>query len=163
MPSKAAQSVLDAVYAVWKRMGIPDNLQVDNELAFFGSPIHPRGMGPLIRLCLLYGVNLYFIPVAEPWRNGMVEKFNDHYRQKFLAKVTMTSKPKLRQASLAYEHKHNSTIATVSSKDKRRLRHWLVLDGNWSFQIEIRLHGIPWRNRKKDAIISCVSSEVIAS
>ena len=109
MPSKAAQSVLDAVYAVWKRMGIPDNLQVDNELAFFGSPIHPRGMGPLIRLCLLYGVNLWFIPVAEPWRNGVVEKFNDHYRQKFLAKVTITSKPKLRQASLAYEHKHNST------------------------------------------------------
>ncbi|MDP3015868.1 MAG: IS481 family transposase, partial [Deltaproteobacteria bacterium] len=85
MPSKAAQSVLDAVYAVWKRMGIPDNLQVDNEMAFFGSPTHPRGMGPLIRLCLLYGVNLWFIPPAEPWRNGGVEKFNDHYRQKFLA------------------------------------------------------------------------------
>jgi transposase InsO family protein len=109
MPSQAAQSVLDAVYAVWKRMGIPDNLQVDNEMAFFGSPIHPRGMGPLIRLCLLYGVNLWFIPPAEPWRNGVVEKFNDHYRQKFLAKVTMTSMTQLRQESLAYEHKHNST------------------------------------------------------
>jgi len=109
MPSQAAQSVLDAVYAVWKRMGIPDNLQVDNEMAFFGSPIHPRGMGPLIRLCLLYGVNLWFIPPAEPWRNGVVEKFNDHYRQKFLAKITMTSMAQLRQESLAYEHKHNST------------------------------------------------------
>jgi putative transposase len=109
MPSQAAQSVLDAVYAVWKRMGIPDNLQVDNEMAFFGSPTHPRGMGPLIRLCLLYGVHLWFIPPAEPWRNGVVEKFNDHYRQKFLAKVTMTSMTRLRQASLAYEHKHNRT------------------------------------------------------
>ena len=108
MPSKAAQSVLDAVYGVWKRMGIPDNLQVDNEMAFFGSPTHPRGMGPLIRLCLLYGVNLWFIPPAEPWRNGVVEKFNDHYRQKFLTNVTMTSETELRQASLAYEHKHNS-------------------------------------------------------
>jgi transposase InsO family protein len=109
MPSQAAQSVLDAIYAVWKRMGIPDNLQVDNEMAFFGSPIHPRGMGPLIRLCLLYGVNLWFIPPAEPWRNGVVEKFNDHYRQKFLAKVTITSMTQLRQESLAYEHKHNRT------------------------------------------------------
>jgi len=109
MPSRAAQSVLDAVYAVWKRMGIPDNLQVDNEIAFFGSPIHPRGMGPLIRLCLLYGVDLWFIPPAEPWRNGVIEKFNDHYRQKFLAKITMTSRAELRQASLAYEHRHNST------------------------------------------------------
>jgi transposase InsO family protein len=109
MPSRAAQNVLDAIYSVWKRMGIPDNLQVDNEIAFFGSPIHPRGMGSLIRLCLLYGVDLWFIPPAEPWRNGVIEKFNDHYRQKFLAKITMTSRAELRQASLEYEHRHNST------------------------------------------------------
>jgi transposase InsO family protein len=122
MPSKAAQSVLDAVYAVWKRMGIPDNLQVDNEMAFFGSPTHPRGMGPLIRLCLLYGVNLWFIPPAEPWRNGGVEKFNDHYRQKFLAKVTMTSEPELRQASLAYEHKHNTAYRYSKLKGQTPLK-----------------------------------------
>lgn len=108
MPSKAAQSILDAVYAVWHRLGIPDNLQVDNEMAFFGSPAYPRGMGPLIRLCLLYGVETWFIPPAEPWRNGVVEKFNDHYRQKFIDKVTMSSEPELRQESLAYEHRHNS-------------------------------------------------------
>ena len=90
-------------------MGIPDNLQVDNEMAFYGSPTHPRGMGPLIRLCLLYGVHLWFIPPAEPWRNGVVERFNDHYRQKFLAKVQMTSMIQLRQKSLAQEKKHNRT------------------------------------------------------
>jgi putative transposase len=122
MPSKAAQSVLDAIYAVWKRMGIPDNLQVDNEMAFFGSPTHPRGMGPLIRLCLLYGVNLWFIPPAEPWRNGVVEKFNDHYRQKFLSKVTMTSMTRLRQASLTYEHKHNSTYRYSKLKGETPLK-----------------------------------------
>ena len=109
MPSKGAQSVLDAVYAVWLRMGIPENLQVDNELAFYGSPTHPRGMGPLIRICLRYGINLWFIPPSEPWRNGVVEKFNDHYQQRFLAKVTMTSMRQLRKESLAFEHRHNGT------------------------------------------------------
>jgi transposase InsO family protein len=122
MLSRAAQSVLDAVYAVWKRMGIPDNLQVDNEMAFFGSPVHPRGMGPLIRLCLLYGVDLWFIPPAEPWRNGVVEKFNDHYRQKFLAKITMTSMTRLRRASLAYEHKHNRTYRYSKLKGETPLK-----------------------------------------
>jgi hypothetical protein len=41
--SRAAQSILSAVYvyAVWMRMGIPDNLQVDNEVSFYGSPTHP--------------------------------------------------------------------------------------------------------------------------
>jgi transposase InsO family protein len=109
MPSRAAQSVLDAVYAVWRRLGIPENLQVDNEMAFFGSPAHPRGMGPLIRLCLHYGVHLWFIPPSEPWWNGIVEKFNDHYQQKFLAKVPMASLIQLGHESLAFEHRHNST------------------------------------------------------
>ena len=122
MPSRAAQSVLDAVYAIWLRMGIPENLQVDNEMAFFGSPVHPRGMGPLIRLCLYYGVNLWFIPPSEPWWNGVVEKFNDHYQQKFLVKVTMSSMTQLGQESLAFEHRHNNTYRYSKIKGKTPLK-----------------------------------------
>jgi len=122
IPSKAAQSVLDAVYAIWLRMGIPENLQVDNEMAFFGSPAYPRGMGPLIRLCLRYGVNLWFIPPSEPWWNGVVEKFNDHYQQKFLAKVTMSSMTQLGQESLAFEHRHNNTYRYSKIKGKTPLK-----------------------------------------
>jgi putative transposase len=122
MPSKAAQSILDAVYAVWLRMGLPQNLQVDNEIAFFGSPAYPRGMGPLIRLCLRYGVQLWFIPPSEPWWNGIVEKFNDHYQQKFLDKVQMSSMPQLRDESLAFEHRHNSTYRYSKLKGKTPLK-----------------------------------------
>jgi transposase InsO family protein len=122
MHSRAAQSVLDSVYAIWLRMGIPENLQVDNEMAFFGSPIHPRGMGPLIRLCLHYGIKLWFIPPSEPWWNGVVEKFNDHYQQKFLGRVTMSSMPQLRQESLAFEHRHNSTYRYSKIKGKTPLK-----------------------------------------
>ncbi len=118
LSSRDAQSILDAVYAVWMRMGIPENLQVDNEFSFYGSPTHPRGMGPLIRLCLRYGVNLWFIPPSEPWRNGVVEKFNDHYRQKFLDKVTMVSMPQLREGSFAFEHRHNTTYRYSKLKGK---------------------------------------------
>jgi putative transposase len=107
--SKAGQPVIDALWAIWKRLGIPDNLQVDNELSFYGSPTHPRGMGPLIRLCLHSGVEPWFIPMAEPWRNGIVEKFNDHYEQRFLNKVSMGTIPDLLSGSLAFEQRHNST------------------------------------------------------
>jgi putative transposase len=122
LPSKSAQSVLDAVYALWLRRGIPENLQVDNELAFYGSPTHPRGMGPLIRLCLHYGVHLWFIPPSEPWRNGVIEKFNDHYQQKFLDKVAMSSMAELRQESLAFEHRHNSTYRYSKIQGKAPLQ-----------------------------------------
>jgi len=128
MPSKAAQSILDAVYAVWLRMGLPENLQVDNEIAFFGSPAYPRGMGPLIRLCLHYGVELWFIPPSEPWWNGVVEKFNDHYQQKFLDKVMMWSMPQLRQESLAFEYRHNSTYRYSKLKGKTPLKTFAAME-----------------------------------
>lgn len=79
-------------------------------------------MGPLIRLCLRYGVHLWFIPPSEPWWNGVVEKFNDHYRQKFLDKVTISSTPQLRQESLAFEYRHNSTYRYSKIKGKTPLR-----------------------------------------
>ena len=33
-----------------RRLGIPEHQQVDNEMVFYGSRAHPRGLGPLIRL-----------------------------------------------------------------------------------------------------------------
>ena len=106
--SKAGQTILDGFWGVWKRMGIPERIQVDNAMSFFGSPTHPRGMGPLIRLCLHNGVEPWFIPMAEPWRNGMIESFNDRYQQMFLGKIIMASEEDLKTGSLVFEQRHNS-------------------------------------------------------
>jgi len=106
--SKSGQMILDGFWGAWKRMGIPDRVQVDNAMSFFGSPTHPRGMGPLIRLCLHNEVEPWFIPMAEPWRNGMIEKFNDRYQQRFLGKVVMTSMEELQSGSMSFEQRHNS-------------------------------------------------------
>lgn len=55
-----------------------------------------------------HGIEPIFIPVKEPWRNGVVEKFNDHWRQKFLKVEEMNSTQQLQQGSLNFETKHNS-------------------------------------------------------
>jgi len=106
--SRAGQATVDALWATWHRLGLPGQVQVDNEMVFYGSPVHPRGMGPLIRLCLGQGIEPWFIPVREPWRNGVVEKFNDHYGSKFLARTDVPEVAALRPAHLAFEQKHNS-------------------------------------------------------
>jgi len=106
--NKAAQSAIDSIWANWWRLGIPKHQQVDNELVFYGSHRHPRGMGCLIRLCLAQGVELWFIPMAEPWRNGVVEKFNDHYRGGLLRRVSMQGAEDLFRESLIFEAKHNT-------------------------------------------------------
>jgi transposase len=106
--SKAGQNTVDAIWSSWHRLGIPRHQQVDNELVFYGSRRYPRGMGNLIRLCLLNCVEPWFIPMAEPWRNGVVEKFNDHFRARFLTKVVMNTADELREQSLIFEQKHNT-------------------------------------------------------
>jgi putative transposase len=107
LPRKDSQSIINGFWRIWLRLGIPENLQVDNQLSYLGSHRHPRGMGALIRLCLRFGIELWFIPMAEPWRNGVVEKFNDHYEQKFLNKVPMTHFDELLAGSVAFENRHN--------------------------------------------------------
>jgi len=106
--SKSSQSIIDGLWAIWMRMGMPNNMQIDNAMTFFGSPTHPRGMGPLIRLCLHHGIEPWFIPMAEPWRNGMIEKFNDRYQKMLLAKNVMTTGKELHAGSLNFEQRHNS-------------------------------------------------------
>jgi hypothetical protein len=106
--SKSSQSIIDGLWAIWMRMGMPNNMQIDNAMTFFGSPTHPRGMGPLIRLCLHHGIEPWFIPMAEPWRNGMIENFNDRYQKMFLAKNVMTTEEELHAGSLDFEQRHNS-------------------------------------------------------
>lgn len=109
MTQRGGQRGVTAVWAIWQRLGLPDHLQVDNEMVFYGSPTHPRGMGSLIRLCLHHHIQLWFIPPGEPWRNGVVEKFNDHYQQKFLDRVDLPDEGALRQQSRAFEQRHNAS------------------------------------------------------
>ena len=105
--SRGAQATIDAFWSSWGRLGLPQHQQVDNELVFYGSPSHPRGMGSLIRLCLNQQIEVWFIPPGEPWRNGVVEKFNDHWRQKLLGRIRMNGLEELQRESIAFEQRHN--------------------------------------------------------
>lgn len=91
-------------------------------MSFFGSPKYPRATSQFIRLCLRNGVEPWFIPMSEPWRNGMVEQFNVHYQQKFLSKVFMTTTDELRSGTLAFEQRHNSRYRYSKLGEKTPLK-----------------------------------------
>ncbi len=105
--NRTAQTTVNAFWASWLRMGMPRHQQVDNEMSFYGSPRYPRAMGPLIRLGLLHGIEVWFIPMSEPWRNGVIEKFNDLWQDRFLRRVNLVSEVELRAENLAFEERHN--------------------------------------------------------
>ena len=82
--TKASNGIVQTLASFWQTHGLPDALQMDNELAFRGSNRYPRSFGSVVRFALSQGVAPIFIPVREPWRNGMIEKFNDTYQKRFV-------------------------------------------------------------------------------
>lgn len=89
--------------SVWTKIGIPKLLQVDNMLSIKGSNKHPRSPGLVIRLCLLFGVEILFIPINEPQRNGVVESFNNTFDKKFFRSQDFKSLEHLMEESLFFE------------------------------------------------------------
>jgi putative transposase len=48
------------------------------------------------------------MPVKEPWRNGIIEKFNDTYAKWFLRKITFSSFEHLFKKPILFNEFHNS-------------------------------------------------------
>ena len=82
--SKSSKGVTRSVVSFWKSYSLPDFLQMDNELSFKGSNRHPRGLGLLLRTAIGLNVTPIFIPVSEPWRNGVIERFNQKVERTLL-------------------------------------------------------------------------------
>jgi len=105
--TKADRQVASSLLRCWKVIGLPDFLQLDNELSFRGSNRYPRSPGLVIRLCLYFEVQPVFIPIGEPWRNGAIEKFNDTYNKKFFRRQWFASYSMLKQQSKNFQRFHN--------------------------------------------------------
>jgi hypothetical protein len=82
--TKSSEGIVQTIASFWQTHGMPDALQMDNELAFRGSNRYPRSFGSVVRFALSQGVAVVFIPLGEPWRNGIIEKFNHTYQKRFL-------------------------------------------------------------------------------
>jgi transposase InsO family protein len=105
--NKSTESITPCVIDFWQNFQMPDFLQMDNELSFRGSNRHPRGLGLLMRVALSNGVSPIFIPPAEPWRNGIVEKFNDTVLKYFYNTQTFSSFENLCEKAKEFTRFHN--------------------------------------------------------
>ena len=105
--TKEDRQIASSLLRCWKAVGLSDFLQIDNELSFRGSNRHPRSPGLVIRLCLYFGVQPVFIPVGEPWRNGVIERFNDTYNKKFFRRQWFASYAMLKRQSKNFQRFHN--------------------------------------------------------
>ena len=105
--SKADLPVAQRLLRSWKTIGKPDFLQMDNELCFRGSNRHPHSLGRVIRMCLALGVQPIFIPLGEPWRNGVVEKLQDVFDKLFFRRQRFKNFRQLQQEARVFERFRN--------------------------------------------------------
>jgi hypothetical protein len=116
--SKASAGIVEALAAFWKTHGLPDALQMDNELAFRGSNRYPRSFGAVIRFALNQGVAVIFIPIGEPWRNGIIEKFNHNYQRHFLKAQVFENLAELNLREQNFIDFHNQNHRYSSQNNK---------------------------------------------
>jgi putative transposase len=133
LENQNSSNVCNSLIRFWKTAGIPDFLQMDNDLSFWGSLNKPNALGKVIRLCLLHKVTPVFIPIKEPWRNGIIEHFNNKMQTAVLNSGRFEN---IQQVQLAAEHfckihnqnHHYSTQDGMTPKQYRNhLNYPLVL------------------------------------
>ncbi len=91
----------------WQYMGVPNMSQVDNEMAATGGGRYPYSISQFIRLHLLMGMHLVFIPQGEPGRNAFVESFNDLWQERVIKRhncPTLGALKRTNERFLRYYH-----------------------------------------------------------
>lgn len=91
----------------WRYLGIPRVCQMDNEMAAVGGGRYQFSISQFIRLHLLLGIHLVFIPQGEPGRNASVESFNALWQERVLQRHVLPTIGALRKTSkrfLQYYH-----------------------------------------------------------
>ena len=124
--SKGGTDITRSVVAFWKSYTIPDFLQMDNELSFKGSNRHPRGLGMLLRTILSKNVTPIFIPISEPWRNGVIERFNQKVERTLLTQEHKSFED-LQRHSVEFMNIHN------------RLHHYSTMGHKTPLQLDQEL------------------------
>lgn len=94
---------------IWSTVGLPTVAQFDNHANFRGG-IQPawQHFGPVVATCLDLGVTPRFIPLREPWRNGIVEHFNDVWDKSFFRTEVFDGIDHLRGENTAFIEFHNT-------------------------------------------------------
>jgi putative transposase len=104
-PEQSELTITAALQALWGRLGLPRRLQLDNGKPFvLGS----TKLGEIVRVCLHDNVTPVFIPQGEPWRNAVVEHFNDTFDKRFYRSERFSSREQLAGRALEFERFHNA-------------------------------------------------------
>lgn len=105
LPSKEEPEVAAGLLRLWSRLGLPKVAKFDNGQTIQGQGRH---LAMPVRTCAALGVRVRFIPFAEPWRNPVIEHFNDVFDKRFFRTERFHNLAHLASRALTFEAFHNT-------------------------------------------------------
>ena len=116
-----ARTTLEALLARWRRDGLPEYAQFDNDTVFQGTHRFAHSVGRISRLCLALGVVPVFAPPREPGFQNAIEGFNGLWQAKVWRRHRFTNLAALQSTSAAYIGAHRvKTAARREAAPARR-------------------------------------------
>jgi hypothetical protein len=125
-----AQKTRATLLAHWRRFGLPDYVQFDNDTRFQGPHQHPDTVGSVTRLCLNLGVTPVFAPPAEMGFQAAIESFNGRWQTRVWARFQHDSLEALQAQSGKYTtaYRARSAARRGSVPSRRSVPHDWQLD-----------------------------------
>lgn len=97
-----ARTTVEALLERWRRDGLPDYAQFDNDPVFQGTHRFADSVGRVSRLCLALGVTPVFAPPREPGFQNAIEAFNGLWQSKVWGRHRFPDLAALKTVSAAY-------------------------------------------------------------
>lgn len=96
----------DFLYHLFREMGVPRYVQMDNEGCFSGGHTHPAVIGKVVRVVLMAGAEVVFSPIRHPQSQGYVERFHLTYSRHVWQDTLLESVAQVNQRAQAFLQKY---------------------------------------------------------
>lgn len=101
---KSAAVVSQFLVLCWQEIGLPGGLYIDNDAVWNGGGRGQRVLSTIVRLCLLVGVEVIFIPPYTYEANPIIESFNSVWDSNFWSRTSFRDLPHVQSELTFFEH-----------------------------------------------------------
>jgi hypothetical protein len=101
---KSAETVSQFLVSAWQEIGLPAGLYLDNDPVWNGGGRGQRVLSTIVRLCLLIGIEVIFIPPYTYEANPVIESFNGVWDRNFWDRIQFRDLSHLRTELPGFEH-----------------------------------------------------------
>jgi hypothetical protein len=101
---KSAVLVSQFLVQGWQEIGLAGGLYIDNDAVWNGGGRGQRVLSTIVRLCLLVGVEVIFLPPYTYEANPIIESFNSVWAENFWGRVTFQDLDHVQTELPFFEH-----------------------------------------------------------